>query len=172
MRHILGSCSVVVLAAVVSSACVWAPSPGVSIPSTTEVLPADARALRFGASAPEVLDNPQLRDKVRALFGPDWTAGAQRPFGAPAYFPASSSIRMVRMGGDGEYIAITGCVPTACAAQRGLLLIRPDGEQLLARLDEGGFVHYYHHSAGATGSAVPRPAIDGAWMAVERAESR
>ena len=171
MRHSLGSGSAVVLTALVASACVTAPPAGVSMPRSATVVTADARALRYGPSAPDVLDNPQLRDKVRALFGADWAPGGPLPFGAAAYFPASSSIRMVRIGAD-EYIAITGCVPTTCATHRGLLLIRPDGEQLMARLDEGGYLHYYDHSLVATAAAVPRPSIDGAWMALERVEPK
>ena len=76
---------------------------------------------------------------------------------------------MLRIG-DREYIAITGCVTSACAGHRGLLLIGPDGEQLLARLDEGGFSHYYNYGPGATGAALPRSSIDGAWLAIERIE--
>jgi hypothetical protein len=129
------------------------------------VVVADARALRYGATAPEVFNNPALSPKIRALFGADWNAGGALPFGAPAFFPASSSLRLIRLG-DQDYIAITGCVTSACGSHRGLLLIRQDGEQLLSRLDEGGFSHYYDHSPGATVAAVPRQWIDSAWRAV------
>ena len=63
--------------------------------------------------------------------------------------PASASIRMLRVG-DRGYVAITGCVTSACLGHRGLLLIGPD-EQLLARLDDGGFSRYYYFGRAATG---------------------
>ncbi len=157
--------SLSVLAALLFTGCVVPPRAGVPMPASAGVLPADARALRYGATAPEVFDNPQLRDKLRGLFGADWSAGAGREFGAPAFFPASASIRMLRIG-EREYIAITGCVTSACAGHRGLLLIGPE-EQLLARLDDGGFSHYYEYGPGATGSAQSRSAVDGAWLAIE-----
>jgi len=169
MRRALVPGSLSALAALLFTACVVPPPAGVPMPGAAGVLPADARALRYGATAPEVLDSPQLRDKVRALFGADWSPGAKMAHGAPAFFPASSSIRMLRIG-DREYIALTGCVTSACASHRGLLLIGPDGEQLLARLDEGGFSHYYNYGPGATGAALPRSSIDGAWLAIQRIE--
>jgi len=45
-----------------------------------DVLPADTRALAYGRSAGEVLENPQIRDKVRALE----RASDGRPFPRPA----------------------------------------------------------------------------------------
>jgi len=163
MRRVLVPGSLSVVAAFLFTACA-----GLSA-STVAVLPADARALRYGASGPEVLAKPEVRDKLRALFGADWSPGGSVGPGAPAFFPASSSIRMVRLGAQ-DYIAISGCVTSACATQRGLLLIRQDGEQLLARLDEGGLSHYYHYGPGATADVVTRSSIDTAWSAVERVE--
>ncbi len=163
MRRVLVPGTLSLLAALLFAACA-----GLSAP-TVGVLPADARALRYGASAPEVLDKPELRDKLRALFGADSSPGGRVGPGAAAFFPASSSIRMVRIGVQ-DYIAISGCVTSACASQRGLLLIRQDGEQLLARLDEGGLSHYYHYGPGATADALTRSSIDSAWLAVERVE--
>jgi hypothetical protein len=153
--------SMSVLAALIFAACATSPPGG--------VLTADARALRYGASGPEILNNPQLRDKVRALFGPDWNPGGAVASGAPSYFPPTSSIRLVRIG-DADFIAISGCVAGSCASHRGLLLVRQDAEQLLARLDEGGFSHYYNFGPGATLGAVPRPLIDDAWRVVEGIE--
>jgi hypothetical protein len=167
MQRALLPGSLTALVALLLTACVSAPPANVSMPTSAGVVSADARALRFGASAPEVLDHPQLRDKVRALFGPDWAPGGGVAYGAPAYFPASSPIRMIRIG-EAEYIAITGCVTTACPTHRGLLLVRPDGEKLMARLDEGGFSHYYDLGPGASGAAVSRASIDGAWLAIQR----
>ncbi|HKP29031.1 MAG TPA: hypothetical protein VJU15_06495, partial [Gemmatimonadales bacterium] len=73
----------------VAGGCVVPPPPGSSGPPVAEVLPADARAVAYGRSAGEVLENPQLRDKVRALFGADWapTPGVGRLTApAPLYF--------------------------------------------------------------------------------------
>jgi hypothetical protein len=165
MRRGLLSGAVSIAAALLVTSCVAPPPAGVPMPGSAEVLPADARALRYGATAPEVFDNPQLRDKLRGLFGPDWTSGPGREFGAPAFFPASASIRMVRMG-DREYVAITGCVTSACDGHRGLLLVGPDG-QLMARLDDGGFSRYYDYGPGATGGAQVRATLDGAWIAIQ-----
>jgi len=167
MRHALSLRSVGALVGLLTAACVM--SPPVDAASPGGVLPADARALRYGPSAPEILDNPALRDKVRALFGADWNLGGQLRTAAPAFFPASSPLRMVRIG-DQEYIAVSGCVPAACAVDRGLLLIRPDGEHLMARIDEGGFSHYYDYRSGAPAAQVPLPTIDRAWYAVEDIE--
>jgi hypothetical protein len=168
MRHglIRGFLSVVV--ALLCGACVVPPSPQTPVPATVTVIPADARALRYGSTAPEVLANPALQDKVRALFGADWYPGTGRAYGAPAFFPPSSSIRMVRMQGR-EYIAITGCVIEACGNYRGLLLIGSE-EQLMARLDDGGFSHYYDYGPNATGDTASRLALDGAWLALRGIE--
>ncbi len=169
MRRAILPGSISALAVLLFTACVVPPPTGVPMPQAAGVLPADARALRFGATAPAVLDSPELRDKVRALFGADWNAGGRIALGAPAFFPASSSIRMLRIG-DQEYIAVAGCVTSACPSHRGLLLIRQDGEHLLARLDEGGFSHYYDYGPGASAAALPRSSLDGAWLAIERIE--
>jgi hypothetical protein len=154
-----------VVAVFLTSACVAPPGAGVPMPGSAQVLPADARALRYGATAPEVFDNSQLRDKLHGLFGADWTSGAGRAFGAPAFFPPAASIRMVRMA-DRDYIAISGCVTSACESYRGLLLIGQD-ERLLARLDEGGFSRYYEYGPGATGGVQARTTLDGAWLAIQ-----
>lgn len=166
MRRATLQGSLVILAGLLFTACAGSPPMGAPVPPTSGVLTADARALRYGASAPEVFNNHELGDRVRALFGADWSPGGQIAFGAPAFFPASSSLRMVRLG-DGDYIAITGCVLSSCATHRGLVLIRQDGEHLMARLDEGGFSHYYERGPGASANAVPRSSIDSAWRAVE-----
>jgi hypothetical protein len=163
MRHALPLRSIGALVGLIA-VCVL--SPPVDAASPAGVLPADARALRYGPTAPEILENPALRDKVRALFGADWNLGGQLRTAAPAFFPASSPLHMVRIG-DQDYIAVSGCVPDSCAANRALLLIRPDGEHLMARIDEGGFSHYYDYRSGAPATQVPLPTIDRAWEAVE-----
>jgi len=146
---------------------------GPPAPAEVGVLPADARALRYGASAPEIFNNPDMRDKVRALFGSDWAPAAQGGgklvYGAMAYFPPTSAIRMVRMDGR-DYVAIMGCVANDCPMHRGLILIDSNGEQLWARLDEGGFSRYYGHGPAMMASPVSPAFIDSAWRAVERVE--
>jgi hypothetical protein len=168
MRHGLVTGSLSVLAALVLAVGVLPTWAEVLAPTPAVVLQADARALRYGATGPEVLDNPRLRDKIRGLFGADWNPGPQRTFGVPAYFPASATIRMLRVG-ELDYIAISGCATSACAGHHGLLLVGPD-EQLLARLDDGGFSHYYYYGPAAPGDAITRSAVDGAWLAIKDIE--
>ena len=173
MRHLRRSGSIVMLIAMLALGCVTPPPAGVPAPATVEVLPSDARALRYGASAAAVFDNAEMRDKIRMMFGSDWTPAAQGGgrlrYGAAAYFPGDSRIRMLRMDGR-EYIAISGCVATSCATHRGLVLIRADGDEIWARLDEGGFARYYGHGPSMTGANVSPAFIDSAWRAVERVE--
>lgn len=161
MRHsLLRGAFVCLLVAPVAAGCVVPLEPGASSPPEAGVVEADARALAFGRSAGEILENPQIRDKVRAMFGADWeapTPGVGK-LSAPAaqYFELGGPVRMVRIG-DANYIAVTGCARQACSGRRGLLLIREGGEQLMARLDEGGFSHHYAYgpgmAAGPTGGA-------------------
>jgi hypothetical protein len=153
MRHsLLRPALLSLLLASITAGCVIPPEPGSSGPPEAQVLQADARALAYGRTAGEILSNPQLSDKVRALFGADWNpptpGGVGKPTGAaPEYFEIGGPVRMVRVA-DANYIAVTGCSKRACTSQRGLLLIREGGEQLMARLDEGGFLHQYAYGAG------------------------
>ena len=144
--------------------------PGPTTPPEAQVMQADARALAYGGSAAEILGNSQLRDKVRALFAADWappTPGGVGKLGgaAPEYFELGGPVRMVRVG-DANYITVTGCARQACAGRRGLLLIREGGEQLMARLDDGGFLHHYAYGTGAQPAAAV-PALDSALRALE-----
>ena len=137
--------------------------PSSTTPPTAEVFAADARALAYGRTAKEVLDNPQLQDKLRALFAADWnppTPGGvgQMTLAAPQYFQTGGPLRMVRVG-SANYIAVVGCATQSCASRRGLLLIREDGEELLARLDDGGFSHHHAYGAGAIGGAAASMAV-------------
>ena len=159
MRHVLRARWLCSLALLFAAGCTVAPPPGSPIPPAAEVLPADARALAYGQTVDQVLQNPEVGDKIRALFGPDWMPASQSngqlALGAAAYFQKGGPIRMVRIGGV-DYIAVTGCVPRDCDTQRVLLLIRADASQLLARLDEGGFSHYYGYGSEAlTRSTAP-----------------
>jgi hypothetical protein len=170
MRRGLLPGSLSLLAVLLATACAAPPRAAAPEPASAAVVTADARALRYGATAPEVLNNPQLVNQLRALFGADWNPSATRLYGAPDFFPSFSSIRMVRIG-DREYIAIFGCVPTGCPTYRGLLLIGGDN-QLQARLDEGGFSHYYDYGSGASGGTLSQSTIDGAWRAIEAVERK
>lgn len=115
-------------------------------PEVTMAPSRDAR--QFGEGAISIMTNPRIDDQVRMLFGADWKGGA--PGGtrasAPEFFTASAPPRLLEIGGI-EYVAVTGCRASACGGDRGLLLVRTDGNQLLARLDEGGFSHYYGHGS-------------------------
>jgi hypothetical protein len=155
VRHsVLRGALVCLLVAPVAAGCVVPSEPGSSAPPEAEVVAADARALAYGRSAGEILENPQLRDKVRALFGTDWappTPGVGKlSAAAPQYFELGGPVRMVHIG-DASYITVTGCAAQACAGRRGLLLIREGGEQLMARLDDGGFSHHYAYGPGVVG---------------------
>jgi len=132
---------------------------GCVLPSDTakpsaQMLQADARALVYGRTASEVLNNTQLRDKVQALFAADWAPPTPGGVGkltlaAPQYFERGGPLRMVHVG-DADYIAVTGCAVQMCAGRRGLLLVREGAEVLMARIDEGGFSHQYAFGPGQT----------------------
>ncbi|HZP37622.1 MAG TPA: hypothetical protein VFE48_14150 [Methylomirabilota bacterium] len=145
--------------------------PGASPPPRSQVVEADARALAYGRSAAEIFENPQLRDKLRALFGADWNPPTPGGVGkltgaAPEYFQVGGPVRMVTVG-DASYISVTGCVRQDCNRRRGLLLIREGGEQLMARLDDGGFLHHYAFGTGLQPAAAI-PVTDAALRALER----
>jgi hypothetical protein len=145
------------LALVTAAGCTVASPRGTPVPPSAEILPTDARTLAYGGTTAEVLQNPAMADKVRALFGPDWTtASGQLTPGAAAYFDQGGPVRMLRIEGT-DYIAVTGCMPNACDTRRALLLIEDGGSRLFARIDEGGFAHYYGYgSAGVMKDTAPR----------------
>ncbi len=160
-----------VLAVLFATGCTIAPPPGSPTPPAAELLPGDGRAFAYGQAANEVLQNPAVADKVRDLFGADWApasqGGGQLALGASAYFAGNAPLRMVRIGGV-DYIALAGCVPSACNTHRVLLLIRDGGSELLARLDEGGFAHYYGYgSRDVTRNTAP-PIVDSGLRALRR----
>jgi hypothetical protein len=186
MRHssVRGALASLLLTLVVIAAGCVVPHPPGSAPPAVQVLPADARALAYGRSAGEILDNPQIQDKVRALFQADWVPPVPGTTGkltlaAPQYFERGGPVRMVRIA-DADYISVTGCAAQLCPSRRGLLLVREGGEVLMGRLDEGGFSHHYAYGPGMVagspgtgivleatvraledasgGSAFPRPA--------------
>ena len=120
-------------------ACTIDPPAGTPAPPMAGALEPGPREATFGRTGDEVINNPQLRDKIRNLFGDGRGKIAK---GAAAYFARTEAPRGVRVG-DANYVAVTGCVPATCRSERVLLLIQEGGEGLLARLDEGGFSHYY-----------------------------
>jgi hypothetical protein len=148
------------LAVVTAAGCTVATSRGTPASPSAEILPADARALAYGSTTAEVLQNPEIADKVRVLFGPDWMPGTPGGGqlllpGAQAYFEQGAPVRMLRIGGT-DYIAVSGCVPGRCNSRHALLLIEVGGGRLFARLDEGGFVHYYGYgSEGVMKTTAP-----------------
>ena len=162
------------LAVLLATGCTIAPPPGSPVPPAAELLPGDGRAFAYGHSMNEVLQNPEVASKVRDLFGPDWLpasqGGGQLALGAGAYFGGNGPLRMVRIGGA-DYIALAGCAPGACNTYHVLLLIRDGGSELLARLDEGGFAHYYGYgSDGVTRNTAPL-IVDSGLRALWRAGS-
>ncbi len=166
MKRTHRSCALTVgLALVLSTAgCVLPPPPGTLAPPRVEVLTADSRAARYGTTAAEVLEHPMLGEKVRALFterGPGLVAPAA------TFFSKSSPPRALRIA-DRDYVAASGCMATACATRRGLLLVSDDGQRLLARIDDGGFTHDYGFGPGMVAmTPQDRLLIDAAWRALE-----
>ena len=156
------------LGALSLAGCVLPPPPGELVPPRVEVLAGDARSTRYGGSAAEIFEHPAIRDKVRALFGPDWSGGPAGGLSAaaPLFFVTSSPPRGVRIG-DREYLAVSGCMTAACPTRRGLVLVGADGERLLARVDDGGFTRRYGFGPGMTVmTAEDRLLVDAAWGAL------
>jgi len=149
-RSVLG---LALLALVTVTGCTVAPSPGSPMVPSAVVLPADARALAYGTTVEQILRNPELGTKIRGLFGRDWTGATPgsshlQP-GAETYFEQGGPLRMIRIG-SADYIAVSSCVPGDCHRRNVLVLIEEGGARLFARLDEGGFVHYYSYGPGVT----------------------
>lgn len=172
MRHLRARtwlCCLVVLAA---AGCTVAPPRGTPVPPHAQVLPADSRALAYGSTTAGVLQNAEVKDKIPALFGPDWMPAepgrGQVVAGAAAYFGRGGPAGVIRVGGT-DYVVVTGCVPGACDTRHVLLLIEDGASRLLARLDEGGFVHYYGYgSEGIMKDTVPL-VVDSGLRALYRA---
>ena len=155
--------------AVLATGCIVAPSPGIPPTPIVQVDNADVRARQFGNTTTEIITNPILAPKIHALFGPDWALGAGARLRAPAssFFASGDPPRMIRTA-EAEYVAVSGCGPAGCGLQRVLLLVRPDTEALLARLDEGGFSHYFAFGTGLTMSPATRALLDRARTVVEK----
>jgi len=163
MRHVRARGWLSCLALLIAAGCTIASPRGTPVPPSAQVLPTDARALAYGRTAAEMLQNPDIGDKVRALFGRDWMpatpTGGQLARGAAAYFDRGGPVGMLRVGGR-DYIAVSGCVPGECDSRHVLLLIENGGARLLARLDEGGFVHYYGYGSEGVMKDTAPPIVD------------
>jgi hypothetical protein len=125
----------------------------------------------YGDSAQAVMEHPALRADVQALFARDWeqpgtAAGPSRP--APQFFARGAQPRTVRVDGQ-EYVGVVGCAAPGCETGQGLLLVSADRTRFLARLDEGGFSHYYVRGPGLQPGApvdeATRALLDAAWRA-------
>jgi len=152
-----------------ATACVVAPSPDAPPPPRADVLQPDARVIRYGERGADVLQNPAVRDKLPILFGPDWTGdgtGRRLTLSAAEFFSRAEPPRLVQTAGA-TYVAVPGCALRACGAYRSMLLIREDGSEILSRLDEGGFSHYYAYGPGANVNPSTRALMDGAWRALQ-----
>lgn len=166
MSHRLRLMSVGALAVAMAAGCTVPPRPGSPVPPAAHVVPADARATAYGATVEETLRNPELGDRIRSMFGPDWSGGQLAPSGAVAYFAQGEPPRLVRID-EVDYVAFTSCMPSACASRRVLLLIREGGSEIIARLDEGGFAHYY--AFGNVPRETAQLVADGGLRAIQRA---
>jgi len=165
VRHSIAVASLCSLAGLFAYGCTIPPRPGTPVPLTAEVMPADPRAGTYGSSIEDVLRHPEVGDKIRAMFGPDWSGGQLYPPGAAGYFSRGGPPRVVRVGGV-DYVAITGCMSSGCDSRRVLLLIREGGWEILARLDEGGFSHYYAY--GNVSRDTAQLITDSGWRALLR----
>jgi hypothetical protein len=153
------------MVALAASACTVAPPHGTAERPPATILHGDTRAAQFGASGPEVLNNPALQPKVMAVFALDGAAATPGTPTVPAaeFFGQTERPQVVRVGAV-DYVAVSGCRVASCGRDQGLLLIRPDGGELLARLDQGGFSRYYAHGPGAAITPESRATLDGAWL--------
>src|SRR4030095_11308286 len=121
MRRLLLNGCLCVLA--VSAAACIPPAPGSSAALPAQVLPADARALVYGRTVSEVIQSPELGDKIPALFGADWLPASQGrgqiALGARSFFERGGPLRMVSIDGK-NYVAVTGCGAKSSPLPRGV----------------------------------------------------
>ena len=175
MRRSLLNGFLCALSVFAGAACTMAPEPGSSATVPAQMLPADSRALVYGRTVGELIQSPELRDKIPALFGADWMPASQGrgqlTAGASAFFEKGGPLRMVNVAGK-DYVAATACASNACSTRRVLLLIGEGGSPLLARLDDGVIPHYYAYGTG--GVAPPTDAatiVDAGLRALQTAGS-
>lgn len=147
-----------VAAVLATAACVVPPRPGTPTPPRVDLT--DTRATRYGASGSEVLAQEAVAGAVHALFGVEWSAPSALPgrITAPAgeFFTRPSAPRLVRADGI-PYVAVSGCRREDCLSGRGLLLLRDDGAQFLARLDDGGYLTTTCAARRGPAASAPRP---------------
>lgn len=162
-RSTIGS---VLAAGLLAAACTVSPPHGSAARPPATILHGDTRATQFGATGASVLTGAPLEPAVRALFGADWGAGTASGFsaGAREFFEQAEPPRVVRVG-SADYVAVPGCRSAACTRDEALLLVRPDGGELLARVDQGGFSRYYAYGPNAAITPESRATIDAAWLA-------
>ena len=165
-RWLLSGC---LCAVPVLSACTVPSTPVSSATPPAHVLPVDARALAYGRTASDVIQSPELRDKIPVLFGADWVPASQGrgqiASGAAAFFEKGGTPRTVQVAGK-DYIAVAGCVANACRTRRALLLIGEGESPLLARLDDGAVTHYYSYTIGGGAPADAPAIVDAALLAL------
>jgi len=171
MRRLLLNECLSALVVLCATGCTIAPAPDSSAALPAQVLSADARALAYGRTVSEVIQSPELRDKVPALFGADWMPAAQGrgqvAQGAAAFFEKGGPVRMVSVAGK-DYVAVTGCVASACSTRRVLLLIGEGASPLLSRLDDGPVPRYYAYGGVGVAPPVNAPTIvDGGLRALQ-----
>ena len=116
-----------------------------------------------------MLAHPEARESVRLLLGSGQSQATPLRLSRSAadFFGNPSPTRVLRIAGA-DYVAATGCVPSACSTHPGLLLIRADGKELFARLDDGGFSHYYGFGTGVEMTPKTLALLDAAWRALRR----
>ena len=68
----------------------------------------------FGRTGDEVVNNPQLRDKIRSMFGTDWAPGGKLVRGAMPYLERTEAPRGVRSA-----TGTTSRSPAACRPPAG-----------------------------------------------------
>lgn len=155
------------LAGLLAAGCVVSKPPGASPLPAVEVLPNDARASRYGSNAGEVMADAEMPESVRRLFGSDqsWAMPVRLSRSAADFFGNPSPTQVLRIAGV-DYVAATGCVPSACPTHAGLLLVRVDGSKLFARLDDGGVSHYYGFGTGTEMTPKTLARLDAAWRAL------
>lgn len=159
-------CGAATLLAFAASACTIT-APDQPTPPAVTIYTADPRATEFGATGSEILANPELQPKLAALYGRDWFAGTENALAAPApaFFSQAATLHVIRMA-RADYVALRGCRSGACPRDSGLLLIRADGNELLSRLDEGGYSHYYGFGTAVEMDPETRTWLDTAWQAL------
>ena len=150
-----------------TTGCVTPPPPGTPPRPAVGFVSGDARVSQYGATGADVLNHPSLAEAVSLLFGPDWARapGAKTSAAAAEFFSQSSPPHLLHVG-TADYLAVRGCIASRCATHQGLLLVRTDGGELLGRLDEGGYTHYYGRGLGLEMTPATRAVLDAAWRAL------